>query len=261
MVEPSEDNPRSKRVEIWRNEVNTSSIYCVCSAPSRQAENSCSRGSFSNTLGKGAGSLVKGVGKLAKTLNQLLWEDDTFPSPSPEPGRERSSSSSLRRRTVCPVCPACGFPTDGVVYKQISNDGFGLVTTGGDSPESVSKARSLDEGEGKKKSLLKKVSQVFRRTKMLEPSRTPSELVDLSDLVYGMQGASITPKAVPHQGDSGKMTGTEMYHDIRAEATEDDGDGGLVTNISDDSRKKPEVGIAESAARLRRAQKLLHKGV
>ncbi|KAI0189422.1 hypothetical protein EV127DRAFT_408953 [Xylaria flabelliformis] len=254
MVEPSEDDPKSKRVEIWRNEVNTSSIYCVCSAPSRRAESSCSRGSFSTTLGKG-------VGKLAKTLNQLLWEDDRFPSPSPEPGRERRSSSSLRRRTVCPVCPACGFPTDGVVYKQISNDEFGLVRTRGDSPESVSKARSLDEGEGKKKSLLKKVSQVFRRTKMLEPSQTPSELVDLSDLVYGMQGASIAPNTVPHQRDPGKMTGTEMYHDIRAGATEDDGDGGLVTNISDDSRKKPKVGIAESAARLRRAQKLLHKGV
>ncbi|KAI0548317.1 hypothetical protein F4679DRAFT_326582 [Xylaria curta] len=257
MVEPSNDSRKSKRVEIWRNEVNTSSIYCVCSAPSRQAESLCSRGSFSTTLGKGAGSLVKGVGKLAKALNQLLWEDDTFPSPSPEPGQARSSSSSLRR----PMCPVCGFPTDGIVYKQIGNDDFGLLRTRAESPELVSKARSLDEGEGKRKSLLRKVSQAFRRTKMFEPSRAPSELVDLSDLVYGMQGASITPKAVPHQRDSGKITGTEMYRDMRAGATEDDGEGGPVTNISDDSGKKPQVGIEESAARLRRAQKLLHKGV
>ncbi|KAI1756655.1 hypothetical protein F4782DRAFT_276309 [Xylaria castorea] len=258
--DPLNKHNRLKRIEIWRSEVNTSSIYCACSAPSRQAKGSYPREGFSTTLGKGAGSMLKGVGKLTKTVNQLLREDDTFLSPSLEPREVRSSS--LRRHAVYPVCPECGFPTDGVVYKRISSDEFGLVRTRGDLPESVSKARSVDEGEGKRKILLRKVSQIFQRTKALEPSRMPSELIDLSDVANGTQDASTAPKAAPNQRDSGRMTGTEMYHgDVRAGATDDDGEGGLVTIISNDSRKKPRVGIAESVARLRRARKLLDKGV
>ncbi|KAI0459452.1 hypothetical protein F5B21DRAFT_302858 [Xylaria acuta] len=254
------DNPGFKSIGIWRNEVNTSSIYCACSARCRRPKSSDPRENFSTTLGKGAGSLLRGVDKLAKTLNQLLWEDDTFPPPSPEPRPVRIGS--INRRIVYPVCPACGFPTDGVVYRQITGDEFGLVRAWGDSPGPVPSAKPLNEGEGKRKALLKKVSQVFRRTKPLDIRRTPSELMDLSDTANATRDALITPKAGPHQRDSGKKMGTEMYSGVvRTGTTDDDGEDGPVTAITDDSRKKPRVGIAESAARLRRARKLLDRGV
>ncbi|KAI0486280.1 hypothetical protein F4859DRAFT_511274 [Xylaria cf. heliscus] len=250
---PIPDNPGLKRIGIWRNEVNASSIYCVCSAPAVQPKGSNQRKGFSTTLTKSAGTLFRGVEKFAKTLNQLLWEDDTFPSPEPE-SRPRGSGS-FRQRIFCPVCPMCGFPTDNVVYTQITGDEFGLVRVGGDSPEPP------DETEGKRKTLLKKVSQVFRRTRTLDPSRTPNELVDVSDYVNAALDASIVPKGGPHRKALGKKTGTEMYSGAGpAGATDDDGEGRPVITVTDDS-KKPRVGIAESAARLLRARKLLDKGV
>ncbi|KAI1132116.1 hypothetical protein F5Y10DRAFT_232157 [Nemania abortiva] len=242
MVEPlgsPEPKPRSfrfDRIEIWRNEVAASRICCVCSAP---------------TMGNAReiALAVAAIGGSSKAKTGL------FKDTTPHLGSRGRSSLSHEPTGDCLVCAA---PTDGVEYKWISRDGRGLVRAESMSLSPVTRSlKNLELGEESKwqwkgKLILKKVSRVFRSTKLA--SALPETGVGMSKLSIA------TTSPPPNQGH--KRTGTEMYHSLRYDpepcgtANKDERETNQRVS-SDDDRTEPKTGIDKSAARLRRAQKLL----
>ncbi|GAW22889.1 hypothetical protein ANO14919_124350 [Xylariales sp. No.14919] len=248
--EPERKNHQSDRIEIWRNEVAVSRISCVCSGPTMQVKNTGV-----------AGSLYRSMTKFG--IYTAPGNDEEY---SLCPQRTGHSGSSNSRERVNGNCDLCASPLNGVTY-QLLGDGSGLVRARGSSPPSLSSSiRCLEEdGHGKQnrgRLLLKKVSQAFRRAKGLDPllrSIEPSGTRETADV--NALGASINITAGLGKEIPRRNNGTEMYHRLRLEGTTDENqDGESISAVSDDDRKKPKVGIDESAARLRRAQKLLYKG-
>ncbi|KAI0203995.1 hypothetical protein F4808DRAFT_395347 [Astrocystis sublimbata] len=226
----SQDNDSFRHIGIWRSEVNISCISCACSAQSTRPTSSGLRKSFSATLTTRAGSLFKGV------------------------------DGRLNRQSLYTTCSACGLPTDGVAYKRISGDEFGLVRVRGISPPDANpKIRSVEEGRdnnhNNNNAFFKKLSQAFRRAKMHD-ARTSSKTAGCPD-----DAAQDAQKTRSRRAGPGNKFCTEMYRGLECGGASDGEDdvGGKVPVISDDSRKKPKVGIEESVARLGRARKLLHK--
>ncbi|KAI1150602.1 hypothetical protein F4825DRAFT_394115 [Nemania diffusa] len=266
---PKPRNARFDRIEIWRNEVVASRIYCVCSAPTRQ-ENHC--GSSSSTKLSAAGGFYRSVVKLATSVS-LEREEWGSRFPSPVLSEQSDISPTYETNGYCPVCAS---PIDGVVYKRLSTDGSGLVQARNNSPRSPYSGTFLDAGEqvgkdkGKGKLLLKKVSQLLRRTKRLDLPRS----IDSVEFI----GTSMQQKTYANAPDVPtttrstpcieglKRTGTEMYHSLRnttgpGGTANKDAEDETTSAISDDDCKKPKIGIDKSAARLRRAQKMLNNDV
>ncbi|KAI0540673.1 hypothetical protein GGR58DRAFT_459531 [Xylaria digitata] len=245
--EPQPRNDRFDRIEIWRHEVAASCISCVCSAPTMKVKEASV-----------AGNLYRSMTRL---YNPLANEDE---SPLRPQATEHRGSSRSRERTSG-NCDVCASPVDGVTYKLLS-DGYGLLRARGSSPQSLpSSIRCLEDSDPQKregvKALLKKVSQAFRRKgldpllRSIEPTGRQNE-IDANAL-----GASISMTAGPHKEVPRRKTGTEMYYRLRLRGrANDDQEDESSGAFSDDDRKRPKVGIDESAARLRRAQKLLTKG-
>ncbi|GAP86148.2 hypothetical protein SAMD00023353_0302810 [Rosellinia necatrix] len=248
------------RIEIWRNEVAASPICCVCSAPSSASARSPTAG------------LYKSLVKLASSLTTDREEDPAVPSTTS--ASDGSNSSHARERRRSRDCTTCASPLDGVAYKRLGADGSGLVRARDVSAPSLASINCLEAGgkaKGGKKSLLKKVSQVFRRAKWLEWSQSnkSTELADTQQTTQTTHPNTlddpITTTAGPCSRIAQRPVGTEMYHSLRpgtgsGDVAGDDGEDEIVDAVSDGDDKKPKVGIDESAARLRRAQKLLNMG-
>ncbi|TGJ79894.1 hypothetical protein E0Z10_g8880 [Xylaria hypoxylon] len=243
-------NNRFNRIEIWRNEVAASPISCVCSAPTMQAK------------GAGvAGSLYRSMTKFG-IYNPLTNEEEDALCPH----RKECSGNSHSRERIISNCNVCASPMNGVTYKLLGG-GSGLVRARASSSQSLSSAsiRCLEEGGQMKqergRSLLKRVSQAFRRTKGLDPrlrSIEPTGTREKTDA--NAPGASISSTASPRKEVPRRKNGTEMYYRLRLEGTaDDDQEDESIGAVSDDDRKKLVIGIDESAARLRRAQRLFNK--
>ncbi|KAI3329109.1 hypothetical protein HD806DRAFT_272683 [Xylariaceae sp. AK1471] len=261
------------RIDIWRNEVASSQIYCVCSALAMQTKTAGVRDSFSSSLeipSTAVSSTSMDLHKGAVKSAAYPWHGEQNQK---RPGFLSKASSRLGsprspERKNGGECSMCASPTDGVAYKSLSSDGCGLVWRRSDSRSISSSIKCLEEGgqaKAKRQSLLKAVSQVFRRTKKLDLPQSSSESSQPQQ--EKIDAATSTPNtskpttaAGPSHEVPGRSTGTEMYHLLRREETLD-GTGNNdeeVDVFSDDDRKKPKIGIDESAARLYRARKLLN---
>ncbi|KAI8632321.1 hypothetical protein F5Y19DRAFT_359561 [Xylariaceae sp. FL1651] len=270
---PKAKNAKFDRIDIWRTEVASSQIYCACSAlalqvmqadPCESSRSSMGMASISD-LGSSTGA---GYSRDSVTTASYPLKEQKRPKFLPSALKPNLSSIAPGEREGSD-CPLCASPTDGVAYKWLSNDGSGLVQ-GWNSPRSISSVKRLEEG-GKakpKKSLLKVVSQVFRRSKRFDLPRgsevsqpsTTTKNASYSNVQNASKNTTTGTNAIP------RMAGTEMYHRLRREAGVDgtgdhdaDGSDDTVEGFSDDDRKKPRIGIDASSARLRRAQKLLNK--
>ncbi|KAI0914841.1 hypothetical protein F4823DRAFT_194938 [Ustulina deusta] len=230
-VEPEPIDDRSNRFgrfEIWRTEVAASHKYCACSAPTTR-DKASRFGAFYR----------RSVAKFG--IDNPLTDQEECPS-SPQTAESSRSPHPLKSHppeSPGDLCAVCKLPTDGVRYKSLSKDGYGLVRARSPSPQPVSGNKCLDEDgniKGKGKSVLNRMSQVFHRTKALDSQPQSIELIDMS-----------------------KKTGTEMYSDLRPGAADDGKHDETSSAMSDEDRKKPKTGIEGSAARLRRAQNLLHR--
>ncbi|KAF2964303.1 hypothetical protein GQX73_g9270 [Xylaria multiplex] len=101
----------------------------------------------------------------------------------------------------------------------------------------------------------------FRRTKGLDPLLRSIEPTDRRERYANVSGASTSMTAGPRKDIPRRNNGTEMYRRLRLQGTvNDDQEDESSSAVSNDDRKRPKVGIDESAARLRRARKLLTKG-
>ncbi|KAI1188237.1 hypothetical protein F5B17DRAFT_282046 [Nemania serpens] len=265
------------RIEIWRNEVAASRLSCACSAPTVQDTTAGPRGSSWPTRRLSAtGTLYKNISiaRLASPLSLGREEGSPFFS--------FAASGSEQSERTSPNCSVCASPVGGVAYKWLSGDGSGLVLARNDSLRLLSSFKSWETSESAAegqvqwmgKLLVEKVSQLFRRGKGVEPPQS-CELSEYTSIQQQQQeqqqradtGALDAPVTTPAQSRDEpplRSNGTGMYHDLcdgTGAADYDDEDDEMSSTVSDDEGKRPTLGIDKSAARLRRAQRLLNKGV
>ncbi|KAI1113639.1 hypothetical protein F5Y14DRAFT_417330 [Nemania sp. NC0429] len=278
------------RIEIWRHEVAASRLSCVCSAPTVQEDIIIAgpgpgpgprRSSSSPTRLSAPGNLLyKSIARLASPPSSSMDRDreggeDSFFFPLAASGSEQGGSRQLSKR-LNHNCSVCASPVvDGVAYKWLGRDGFGLVLARRkkNSPRLLSsffgsRRRGGPENEGEMgKMLWERASQLFRRGKgVVGPSKNYCESSGSIISVQrrraeadtdGLGAATMTTMAISPNGAPSRGNGTEMYR-----GTADDGeDEDMICPVSDDEGKRPTLGIDESAARLRRAQRLLNKNI
>ncbi|KAI0100040.1 hypothetical protein GGR51DRAFT_564451 [Nemania sp. FL0031] len=184
-----------ERIEIWRNEVAASRIYCVCSAPTT----SQSKKERKRSNSKGRASTVAVTDAL----------------PSDEKANEKTDEKTYSD------CPMCALPTDGVEYKSLSRDGKGLVRISTTSSRSFickfknrvlgdeSEGNGNEKGKGKGNLLLKKLSQLFQRAKKLNLPHTNESLQ-----VKSMDLSTATTLRPSNEYFKNRV-GTEMYYSLR----------------------------------------------
>ncbi|KAI1818403.1 hypothetical protein GGS20DRAFT_528463 [Poronia punctata] len=261
------EKTKFERIDIWRSEVASSQTYCVCSAPALKPKAIGAFGKPSSSLGTpsiaeaATGTLPK-QDKIQSTVFPIGDQKQHRPKFLSLGSKSNIRDGRRRNEAVRGNCSMCAKPTDGVEYKCFSSDGSGLVWRMNDASRSISNSiKRLEEGAPPKPGspLFSRISQVFRRPKENdEPLRRGSERSVGS-------GLPSRPKAKTADWTDevpGRSTGTEMYYLLRREKRLDavvDNDTDDNT-FSDESGKKPKIGIGKTAARLERAQKMLDNG-
>ncbi|KAI1176922.1 hypothetical protein F4777DRAFT_577430 [Nemania sp. FL0916] len=269
------------RIEIWRHEVATSRICCVCSAPTLPDKGaSLRRNAWSTKLSLTTRSLNKGMAR-------LFGRDETGAPPlarAATSGSEREGGDA--HKPASSKCLGCGKRVCGVAYKRLSLDEFGLVWTRSSPPATTSSTTESTEvceqqqqkrgraDKNKAVSLLKKVSQRFSHDARLDlPSPRSNKSGELiagperqsTNLNSLLDALNVSVTAITTVGPQNKSTGkygTEMYRNLRSNNNKSAlGHDGEVESVfsDDDDLKKPKLGIEKSAERLRRAQRLLER--
>ncbi|KAI0020155.1 hypothetical protein F4780DRAFT_743050 [Xylariomycetidae sp. FL0641] len=256
----SKPNPsraaRFDRIDIWRNEVSSSRIYCVCSAPAILAEDAASLSGSSTALSSSSGNPVEPTVRPIDRIHAL-------PRFLARQSRSRLVLEEKKSSEGEADCPVCASPTDGVSYVSFSKDGSGLVRLAAASRSEDALRKFEEDGPAKskqaKRRLLKTMSMIFKGPRPFDLS-TSIRKSPLSG-----KGAIIDKKTGPtSQGENIRMA-TEMYQALRPRdraneiGASDQGSVETLGVMSDDERKKPQLTVDASAARLRRAQKLLDK--
>ncbi|KAI1202063.1 hypothetical protein F5X97DRAFT_252169 [Nemania serpens] len=273
ITEGSKPNPggsKLDRIDIWRNEVAASRLCCACSAPTVQDKIAGPRRSSSPTSLSTTGHLYKNI---AGRLSLDREEGNPFFSFAAS-GSEQGGSLRPSERTSH-NCSVCASPVDGVAYKWLSSDGSGLVLARSNSPRLLFSRKprettdvSATEGhvQWMGKLLWERVSHLFRRPNGAEPSQSceSSESTRIQRQRADTDAPPApTTRAGSRNGTLLRKNGTEMYHNLRDRTGTADNDGAeeTISTVSDDEGKRPTLGIDKSAARLRRAQRLLNKDV
>ncbi|KAI1159112.1 hypothetical protein F5B18DRAFT_41735 [Nemania serpens] len=271
-TKPKPGDSKLDRIEIWRNEVAASRLCCTCSAPTVQAG---PRRSSSPSRLPTTSNLYKNIAKLAGPLSLDRDEGNPFFSFTAS-GSEQGGSLRPSERTSH-NCSVCASPIDGVAYKWLSSDGSGLVLARNSPPRLLSSLKSRETGEPATegqaqwmgKLLWERVSQLFRHTNGEEPPQScePSESTSIQRQ-RADTGALNTPITMIRSRNEAllRRNGTEMYHNLRDRTglggtADNDGEDEMISTVSDDEGKRPTLGIDKSAARLRRAQRLLNKDI
>ncbi|KAI0164885.1 hypothetical protein GGR57DRAFT_215745 [Xylariaceae sp. FL1272] len=242
------EEPRSKkvarldRIDIWRNEVANSQVFCVCSAPAM------SEREYQSPVT---------VSTVPTNQRSRFLQRDLRPRP-----RDVQASDGTGQKTL--HCPICDLPNDSVVYESLNGDGKGLVRRSV-SPRSASSVQPI-ESESKigsrKQSLIRAITYVFRPHRGLGLPRHSDSQRGTGTPLLKLDSESAERGSVSPTTDKLNLaSSTNMYHLLRRDVQNDGippaSEGTLLSE--DLERKKPRLAIEESAARLERANLLLNK--
>ncbi|KAI0389037.1 hypothetical protein F5Y17DRAFT_157491 [Xylariaceae sp. FL0594] len=250
------------RIDIWRNEVASSQLCCVCSAPALRAKVFGAHGRSSPRVGVFTRTTSAAPTRSKHTNIECTIMPVNEPKKRPRPKffSLGSGSDTIEHllQSESSVCSICALPIDGVEYKILSSDGSGLVNDA--SRSRANSLKHLDAGgtaatAKHRPLLLKRISQVFRTTKKSGESLAIGSVPDTSKVTMTDRSHK-TP---------GSCASTEMYHLLRREkrleaTVSKEAEEKTVGYLSEDSDKKPRIGIEQSAARLERAQRMLVRG-
>ncbi|KAI0013484.1 hypothetical protein F4779DRAFT_397200 [Xylariaceae sp. FL0662B] len=265
------------RIDIWRTEVSSSPIFCVCSEPpappaaESSEETDTGRGGSTSQLVPGTApasapksdnTAAGGLG-LPRSLKQRL-------STRHRPRLLFKAKSAADAPHTHRVCAVCLLPVEeDVLFVSFRGDGSAKVRL-----SEVARMSEVPLYKGPmKERLVNTLSGIFKGSNRLPSSDDgPAVAAAAPETETGTgigaatgtgKGAAIESKQAG-EGEGEPRGGTAMYHALRG----GEGDGGVdddeasvatlgALSDGDDERRKPQLTIDETAARLRRAQKLL----
>ncbi|KAI0841983.1 hypothetical protein F5Y06DRAFT_165494 [Hypoxylon sp. FL0890] len=269
------------RIDIWRAEVNSARNYCVCSRPTTAAPSG--QGARKDAVPPSASSTAIDSDIRPESTPQLV----DVSGPSRQPAEPANSSNprgvpttSLALKLGCPVCAA---PIDeDVSFEVLRRWGESGLVRGRVSPRSSASIHDIRKCVSHqnyktpatmrfKRAVSKPLQHLKRVTssgdeKSSEKSKSKGKgkavLRPLRKLLKGSSKETLSSNAETDEPRI-RPRATEMYRDFRPDAGGAGTSAGsvetLLSALSDDERKRPGLTIDESAARLRRAQRLLEK--
>ncbi|KAI2640417.1 hypothetical protein GGS26DRAFT_158155 [Hypomontagnella submonticulosa] len=259
-IGPNLSEAKLNVIIIWLAEVNAARKYCVCSKPTLDGTDNHNI-TTDTPPASASGTAVSSDYYSRPSLRQ------SAPSLAPA---STSVSLKLGPRRNRPPCPMCSSQIDeSVSFLSLRDHGEEGLVRKKASPRSVASIGNLSETEAtdhrqymtptgrrvktavprpiqqlqsppdkksKRKRILEPIMKLFKRPGHGEESCDDAE-----------EEPEIRPRA------------TEMYQAFRPNADNSKTSIETAASLSDDECKRPKLAIDESAARLRRAQKLLDK--
>ncbi|KAL7629438.1 hypothetical protein AAE478_000958 [Parahypoxylon ruwenzoriense] len=276
---PPVSNPKFERIDIWRSEVNSTRIYCVCSAPATPGLDS--HGASKDALPISTSSTAVGSDSRAESTHQFPvspipttsnvssdyhWETSQISHQPPAQPEARRSKLAISKkglpddRQICAVCSS-RVDTD-VSYMSFKEDGTSGFIRTNRSPRSVASIKKLKEVVSSKNYKTPRSMRVERAIKA-PFKRLKNAALPVDDtsrrrrIVTRLFGDPKQPKPSTDDEQKTHPRATEMYYLLRPDV--DPGSVETLAGLSDDERRKPGLTIDQAAARLRRASKLLGK--
>ncbi|KAI0890059.1 uncharacterized protein GGS22DRAFT_149887 [Annulohypoxylon maeteangense] len=265
-----------RQIYVWRTEVEYSQTRCICSNPT-MIEPEPAKKAKGESKGKGKGKAVaRRGGHRTEASSSTAMESDIQPEPSQEPAapREIPLTVGIFVREGDP-CPMCKTPVnEGVLFSKIEGSGErAIVCTNASSRSMTSLNRISDVLSFRqyktpprtwlKRKARKPLEQIKRAVtpedEKFKGKQVLKPLMDLLKRRSSLESVSSGPATV-------RPRATEMYHTVPSENDKLRARAGSVETLlsslsddDDDERGRPKLTIGESAARLRRAQRLLDK--
>ncbi|KAI1382086.1 hypothetical protein F4677DRAFT_14752 [Hypoxylon crocopeplum] len=255
------------RINIWRAEVKSTETYCSCSAPAIREPDS-KDALLTSTANTAVASEIP-----PEPPQQPVVQPVVQPAPAPSgPATFLAGPSDGP-----PICPICLLPIDeGVSFARLREHGDEGLVRSRSSPRSEASIKGIGDVTSSKdyttprkiriRRAVKRPLRPFKRAKMVVASKgkkfKKKRIVRRVKRLF--KGSKDSVSSDDHKI---RPRATEMYrayrYDAKPEADAANADAGSVETLdglSDDSeRRRPRLTIDESAARLRRAQKLLGK--
>ncbi|KAI1208909.1 uncharacterized protein F4807DRAFT_429917 [Annulohypoxylon truncatum] len=258
-----------RQIYVWRTEVEYSKTQCLCSGPS-MVDPSFTRRAKSEGKGKGKAVARRGVQR-TEASSSTAMDSDIQPEPHGTPPRDSPPQIGLFIPEEDP-CPTCDSPVNaGVMFLKVGVKGERGIVCTNPSPRSTTSVNRLSDvlsyqqyktppKAWLKQKARKPLEQIKRA---VTPENENSKRKQVLKPLLGLLRKSSTDSL-----SSGPPTvrprATEMYHTVpsRDDLLRAGSVKTLLSGLSDDDddgRGRPKLTIDESAARLRRAQRLLEK--
>ncbi|KAI1415926.1 hypothetical protein F5Y13DRAFT_140164 [Hypoxylon sp. FL1857] len=273
------------QIDIWRNEVNKARNYCVCSKPTMVAPRP--QGAIKDAVPNSSSSTAIDSDNRPESTKQPI--DNSGPSHQPakpaEPAEPANPfnprgapATSLALKLGCPVCAE--LIDESVTFEVLRERGERGLVRGRASTRSeasfsnvgqiVSHDKYKSPASVRVKRAVSKPLQQLKRAASFEDEKSSdkskSKGKGKAKAVFGPLRKLLrwsSKESLSSDGPQTRPRATEMYHAYRVNAVEaeETSAGSVETLLSSlsDERKRPRLTIDESAARLRRAQRLLER--
>ncbi|KAI0898234.1 hypothetical protein F4806DRAFT_351429 [Annulohypoxylon nitens] len=262
-----------RQIIVWRTEVDYSRTHCICSTPtmlqtSRATPSRSGSEDKDKDEGKGKGKAVDRGGQQTGESSSTAIESD-IPEPKDVP---------VHVGMFIPEgdpCPTCATPVnEGVKFKPVAASGDNAIIWTNASARSTSSLNRLSDVisyrqyQTPPKTWLQRAKKPVQKIKRaVTPDHEKSKRKAVLKPLMGL----LRRRSSTGSNSSGPLTvrprATEMYHTV-PDAVPPGAAGSvetLLSGLSDsdddnhDKRGRPKLTIDDSAARLRRAQRLLEK--
>ncbi|KAI0383937.1 hypothetical protein F5Y04DRAFT_24278 [Hypomontagnella monticulosa] len=271
-VSPGLSETKLNVINIWIAEVKAARKYCVCSKPTMDGTDNWNINKDVYTQPQPA----SGSGTAVSSDFDLQY----FPSGA---GASTSAPPKLAApsRRSRPPCPMCSSQIDeGVTFLSLRDRGEEGLVRKKTSPRSMASIGNLTETEAidhrhYRAQTARRVKEAVMKPiqKMKSPADNNNKDSKRKRILQPIKKLFKKSGEKSEEGDKGgeeeeeeqeqeentRPRATEMYKEYRPNATKSKSSLETVASPSDDERRRPRLAIDESAARLRRAQRLLDR--
>ncbi|KAI1779887.1 hypothetical protein F4818DRAFT_400964 [Hypoxylon cercidicola] len=270
----------ARKIAIWRDEVNLSQKYCVCSRPrigSTPTGSSTTAADSSDYTESSSPLLLSSPPSATQARHYDLWKDSSTESnpssnPSDDSVKARSIVVSIHSKNEPFTCSTCGAPIDmNVAFAQLRDRGDEGFVRKWSSPRSdaslIHKESPPDlaivewyrnfKHRANKIEAVRNVGNKIAAT--LEDEKSTGKRILGRPLSKLFKGNKKKLSSLSEGDRKNRPRATEMYNVYHSESSSDLGSIGIQWSLSDGEYRRPRLAIDDAAARLRRAQRLLGK--
>ncbi|KAI4867863.1 hypothetical protein F4820DRAFT_412359 [Hypoxylon rubiginosum] len=276
----------ANKIVIWRDEVNSSQKYCVCSRPSMKTtplssstavdSSDCPEAQPSESSSPLPFSYLPPAAQAGRYHPWRNSSSESSPSrssnPFDDPAKTRSIVVNIQPRDEPFPCSNCGALIDlNVISARLGRREDEGSIRKRSSP--MVETNCVYRVPHKSHPVVKWYRRFKRRANEMEAVGKFRKKIDaaledekstgrralqrpLSKLFKGKKKSSSSPE----ENRKNRPRATEMYGAFRSDASSEPGSAGIEWSLSDGEYRRPRLAVEGTAARLRRAQRLLKQG-